>query len=206
MDKNKKAVEIYNQISEEYSKNFDKIDSDSLFLDSFLSYLKPNSYIADIGCGTGFSSGYFVKNGMRAEGSDLSPNMIAIAKRNYSQIPFSIADMRNFRPKEKADGVWAGYSLFHFEQAEFEKTLKQIRTYLRLNGIFGLIMQEGEGELERDEPFLPGEKIYVHLYTESQLVLILEKYNFKVLEKKKKIPTSPKEFPYNKILLITAAN
>jgi len=203
-DKNKKAVEIYDRIAEEYSKNFDSIDSESdlVFLNTFLAHLKPNSYIVDIGCGTGFSAGYFVKRGMRVEGSDLSSSMISIAKRNYPQIPFSVADMRKFSPKEKADGVWAGYSLFHFEQEDFEETIRQVKTYLKPGGILGLVMQEGEGELERDEPFLPGEKIYLHLYTEEQLKTILSQYNFKIFEKKRKTPLHPNEFPYDKLLLI----
>src|SRR3989338_8114641 len=203
-DKNKKAVEIYDRIVEEYSKNFDSIDSESdlVFLNAFLAHLRPNSYIVDIGCGTGFSSSYFVKKGMRAEGSDLSSSMISIAKRNYPQIPFSVADMRDFSPKEKADGVWAGYSLFHFEQEDFEKTIKQVKTYLKPGGVFGLVMQEGEGELERDEPFLPGEKIYLHLYTEEQLKAILKEYGFEIIEQKWKAPRHPNEFPYNKLLLI----
>ncbi len=139
---------------------------------------------------------------MRVEGSDLSSSMITIAKRNYPQIQFKVADMREFSSKEKADAVWAGYSLFHFEQKNFEKTIKQIKTYLQPNGIFGLVMQEGEGELERDEPFLPGEKIYLHLYTVKQLKSILEKYDFRIVEQKRKTPLHPNEFPYNKLLLI----
>jgi predicted TPR repeat methyltransferase len=207
-DKNKKAVEIYDKIAEEYSKNFDCINSedDLVFLNTFLSHLQPNSHIVDIGCGTGFSAGYFVNKGMKVEGSDLSSSMIAIAKRNYPEIIFSVADMRKFSPKEKADAVWAGYSLFHFEQKDFEKTIKQIRTYLKPEGIFGLVMQEGEGELERDEPFLPEEKIYLHLYTEDQLRSILEKYGFNVIEQKRKTPLHPNEFPYNKLLLIAKRN
>jgi len=203
-NRNKKAIEIYDKIAEKYSKKFDNIGSekDLVFQNTFLSYLKFNSYVVDIGCGTGFTAGYFTKKNMRVEGLDLASNMIAIAKRNYPQIPFTVADMREFSPKEKADAVWAGYSLFHFEQKDFEKTIKQVKTYLKPNGIFGLVMQEGEGELERDEPFLPGEKIYLHLYTEERLKSILRRYDFKIVEQKRKIPLYPNEFPYNKLFLI----
>ena len=203
-DKNRKAVEIYDRIAEEYSRNFDSIDSpgDLVFLNAFLRYLKPDSHIVDIGCGTGFSAGYFAKKGMRAEGCDLSSGMIAIARRNYPKTPFSLADMREFTPKEKADGVWAGYCLFHFEQEDFEKAIKRVKTYLKPGGVFGLVMQEGEGELERDEPFLPGEKIYLRLYTEEQLKSILEKHGFEIVEQRRKTPLYGNEFPYNKLLLI----
>lgn len=202
--RNKHAIKIYDQIAEEYSKAYDTVDDENslLFLNTFLAHFKPNASIIDLGCGTGFSADYFTKNGMRVEATDLSSGMIAIAKKNYPHIDFSVADMREFHPKEKADGVWAGYSLFHFDQQDFEKTVKRIKTFLKPGGIFGLVMQEGEGELERDEPFLPEEKIYLHLYTEVQLKTILGKYGFEIIEHKRKIPQHPKEFPYNKLLLI----
>ena len=204
-DKNKKAVRIYDQIAEDYAKAYDPIESeeDLVFLNIFLSYLKPNSHIVDLGYGTGFSAGYFASKGMVAEGSDMSSGMIEIARRNYPNLKLSVADMRTFKPERKADAVWAGYSLFHFEQSEFEKTLVAIKSYLKQQGIFGLVVQEGEGEIETPEPFLPSEKIYIHLYTEQELKTILGKFGFEVIEVKRKLPKVKEEFPYNKLLLIT---
>ncbi|MDP3763134.1 MAG: class I SAM-dependent methyltransferase [bacterium] len=203
-DKNKNAIEIYDKIAEDYSKNYDSIDSeeDLIFLKTFISKLKPHSYIVDLGCGTGFSTGWFAKQEFKVEGSDLSSSMITIAKRNYPAIHFTVADMRNFLPKEKADAVWAGYSLFHFGQLDFENTINQIKTYLKPGGIFGLVMQEGEDEIEVPEPFLPDRTIYIHLYTEVQLRAILDKHGFRVIEQKRKVPQYANEFPYNKLLLI----
>lgn len=203
-EKNRNAVEIYDLIAEEYSKNFDGIGSedDLVFINVLLGHLEPNAYIVDLGCGTGFSSGYFSQKGMRVEGSDLSSRMIAIAQRNYPTIKFTVADMREFSPSQTADAVWAGYSLFHFEQVEFEKTLEKIKTYLKPGGFFGLVIQEGAGEMEVPEPFLPERKIYLHLYTEEQLKTILEKHGFKIVDQKRKEPMHPNEFPYNKLLLV----
>ncbi|MFA5099153.1 MAG: class I SAM-dependent methyltransferase [Candidatus Paceibacterota bacterium] len=201
--KNKNAVEIYDLIAEDYAKKFDPIESDEdlRFLNFFLSHLKPKSTILDIGCGTGFSAGYFNENGMAVEGVDLSKNMIAIAKRNYPNIKFTIGDLREFSPQKPVNAVWAGYSLFHFEQTSLEKTLERIKTYLLPNGIFGLAMQEGVGEIELNEPFLPKKKIYIHLYTKEELVKILEKHGFEVINQDLK-KTAEYEFPYNKILII----
>jgi ubiquinone/menaquinone biosynthesis C-methylase UbiE len=203
-NKNEKAVKIYDQIAEDYAKTYDPIDNegDLIFPSTFLSYLKPGSFIVDLGCGTGFSAGYFMSKGMKVEGADLSSGMINIAKRNYPDIKFSIADMRKFKPEIKTDAVWAGYSVFHFEQSDFEKTLKTVKTYLKPQGILGIVVQEGEGEIEIPEPFLPNEKIYLHLYTEQELRMFLDRFGFEVIETKRKLPKNPKEFTYNKLLLI----
>lgn len=202
-DKNKKAIEIYDIIAEDYAKKFDPIESDDdlIFPNAFLSHLKSGMSVVDLGCGTGFSAGYFVKNGMEVEGVDLSVSMIEIAKRNYPNIKFSVADMRKFSPEKSVDAVWAGYSLFHFEQEHFESTIQKIKTYLKPNGIFGLVMQEGHGEIESDEPFLPEKKIYIHLYTEEELRIILGKYDFEVIDKNIK-KAAGYEFAHDKILLI----
>jgi hypothetical protein len=111
--------------------------------------------------------------------------------------------MVTYQPKRSVDAVWAGYSLFHLEQPDFKKTLQNIRSYLKPGGVFGLVMQEGEGELEADEPLLPGEKTYVHLYTEERLRELLTKYGFEVMNIQRKPPMYEMEFPYNKILLIS---
>lgn len=203
-EKNKKAIEIYDIIAEDYSRKYDSIETedDLIFPDLFLSHLIPNSNIIDLGCGTGFSSGYFQEKGMVSKGVDLSKSMIGIAKRNYPDIKFSVGDMRIFAPEKPVDAVWAGYSLFHFEQEFFENTLEKIKTYLEENGILGIVMQEGEGEIEIEDPFLPEEKIYIHLYTEDQLRKILDKHGFEIIEVKRKL-AEDFEFPYNKLLLIS---
>lgn len=202
-DKNKKAVEIYNDIAEEYAAKFDPIESDEdlRFLNQFLQHIKPESSILDLGCGTGFSAGYFTKQGMKSEGVDLSSSMIAIAQRNYPDLKFYIADMTSFKPEHEFDAVWAGYSLFHFEQEFFEQTLKNIKTYLKPGGILGLVMQEGDGEIEAEQPFKPTEKIYIHLYTEDQLEAILTNHGFEVIDKGVK-QAETYEVSFNKLLLI----
>lgn len=195
---------IYNQIAEDYAATYDCIESpdDMIFPDTFLKHLAPNSHIVDLGCGTGFTAEYFQKHGMTVEGVDFSASMITLTKRNYPDIPFYVEDMRAFEPSQPVDAVWAGYCLFHLTKKDCETIIKNIRDYLKPGGIFGLVLQEGDGEIEADEPFLPGEKIYIHLYTKEQIKKLLKGCGFTIIDERTKPPLNQKEFSYNKLLLI----
>ena len=203
-NRNKSAVKIYDSVALDYVKNFSEMSTEELeFRNAFLKRLKRGAHIVDLGCGAGDASNYFVEHGMESEGVDLSKAMIGIAKENYPDIHFTIADIRKFMPTQKANAVWASYSLFHFEQSEFEKTLLQIKKYLKNEGLFALIVQEGEGEVEVAEPLRPEEKIFIRLYTEKELKAILSKHDFEVLDIKRKLPNSEKEYPFNKLMLLS---
>jgi len=139
---------------------------------------------------------------MSAEGIDLAESMVTIAKRNYPDIPFIVADILEYAPATPVDAVWAGYSLFHFTQEDFEKALEKVKTYLKPSGVFGLVMQEGEGEIEVPEPFAPEETIYLHLYSEHELNEILKRHKFGVIELARKSAKEVKEFSYNKLLFM----
>lgn len=205
-DKNKNAINIYDKIANDYAKAYDPNEYSEeglIFQNSILNYLKPNSIMLDIGCGSGFSAEYFHDKGINVFGIDLSSEMIRIAKKKHPNINFQVADMITFKPDNNIDVVYAGYSMFHFQQEGFEKTLDNIKTYLNKKGILAMVMQEGSGELDEVEPFLPTEKIYIKLYTEDELKDLLNKHGFEVLEINRKKPKDKGEFQYNKILVIS---
>lgn len=203
MNDDNKVVEIYDKIAEEYSRIFDKDFSDKEFLDKFSSHLEPKAKILDLGCGTGREAEYLVNKGFSVEGIDLSEKMLEIAKRNYPNLLFRKMDIRELQyDKESFSAIWAGYSLFHIKKDEFIKTVSDIGNILKPKGIFGLVMQEGSGEIEVDEPLLPGEKIYVCLYNFDELKEILQNNDFEVIDRGIKESKLKGELPYNKLLII----
>lgn len=202
-DKNQQAIEIYNAIAHNYAQTFDSVDSeeDLRFPNTFASYLTPGSSVLDLGCGTGYTVNLLNTKGMRATGVDLSDEMIAIAKKQYPNTTFTVADMRTYQPTESFDAVWAGYSLFHFEQDSLEQTLRAIHRYLVPGGIFGLVVQKGTGEVEINAPFLPEKQLYIHLYTLEILTTTLARRGFEIITSDVKQPKDY-ELPYDKLLVI----
>lgn len=199
-DKNKKVIETYDAIAERYAETFDKKLGDKTFLDVFLSYLKEGDRVIDLGSGTGQHAKYFSDHGLIVEGIELSSEMLRIAQAQYPGIPFRQVDIRLMNyPKDSMDGIWAVYSLFHFKREVFLDVIKKIKKILKPGGIFGLVMQEGEGEVEIADPILPTEKMYIHLYSQEELMDILIDNGFKIVRQDEKEPQSKNEFPYRKL-------
>jgi SAM-dependent methyltransferase len=54
--------------------------------------------VADVGCGPGYVTGYLHDAGVDVFGIDLSPEMIAIARRDYSDLRFQVGTMTDTSP------------------------------------------------------------------------------------------------------------
>ncbi len=200
------VIEIYDALAKEYAEHYESGNPDRPFLDEFLNQMKKGSRLLDLGCGTGSGAKYLFDHGIQVEGVDLSSRMIEVATRRYPDIRFRRADIRNLDYQVGGlDAVWAGYSLFHMVQKDFESTLGKIRSALVIGGIFGLTLQEGRGQVQFAEPLLPGKRLLVCLYSIEELTGILIAKGFKVIAHKRRKPASELEYPYNKLLMISRA-
>jgi ubiquinone/menaquinone biosynthesis C-methylase UbiE len=86
-------------------------------IDAFvrLSGLAPGARVLDVGCGSGAFTGLLAERGYQAAGLDISPKLIALAKRKFPQIDFHEGDAENL-PFEAAsfDGVLLSGLIHHF--------------------------------------------------------------------------------------------
>lgn len=92
----------------------------------------------DLGCGTGILCGILREHGIAAQGADLSDGMIAVARRNYPEIPFTVANMITYRPEEHFDLVTCtGDALNHIlDPADVLTIFRNVYTYLNKGGYF----------------------------------------------------------------------
>ena len=202
----RKVIEIYDELAEEYALHYESGNPDKPLWEEFLKHVRKGSRLLDLGCGTGSTACYFFQRGMKVEGVDLSPGMIAVAKRRFPEVVFRRGDIRKWRsPSGRFDAVWAGYSLFHMPRSDFETVVAKTRRLLARGGVFGLTMQEGSGESEIPDPFVPGKAMLVCRYSLEQLKAILEANHFRILAHKKRRPVSRAEYPFDKLLLIGEA-
>jgi len=182
----------YNIIADEYSAEFGRKYEDIEVVEEFMSNLKLNSKILDLGGGTGKLTDLFIQRGYKAVCYDFSKEMMRKAKEFYPNVPYILDDMvymKEHFENNSFDGIIAFYSLFHIPKEELDKVFSNIYDLLKLNGILCFVVQLGNGEDFIDEPYLKekGKKVlYFNFFTKEQINELLQKYNFeKIYETEK---------------------
>jgi SAM-dependent methyltransferase len=91
--------------------------------------------VADVGCGPGYVTGHLHELGVNAFGIDLSPNMIAIARRDYPDLRFEVGTMTHLDlADDSVAGVLAFWSVIHVPDHSVPGVFEQFRRVLRPGG------------------------------------------------------------------------
>lgn len=109
---------------------------DRALLACLIEQTEPLAPVADVGCGPGHVAAWLADHGACAVGIDLSPAMVAAARRDYPAVEFREGD---FLDLPAADGefgaVVALYSVIHLEPGELPRAFAEIRRVLRPAGL-----------------------------------------------------------------------
>lgn len=127
--------DAYNKICD-YWNNFRNNTKINNCIVDFVKYLKPNSKILDIGCGTGYPIDYYlVTEGFKVTGIDISENMINKAKQmNLANASFINIDILKYHTANKYDGIIAFDSLWHIQYDKQNKIYQIISNLLNKGG------------------------------------------------------------------------
>lgn len=158
----KKYAEIYNLLytAKEYQAECDFLEE----IFKRFSEKKPAGrpvlpfLVLDTACGTGNHAIELAKRGYTVTGIDASKYMIGIArekaKRKRVDVDFRVADMQNFHLDEKFDATIVMFSGMDYVlgDKDVDKTLSNINSHLKENGILIFDFWNGHAVLERYEP------------------------------------------------------
>src|SRR3989344_1428471 len=147
----------------------------------FAKLVGKGAKVLDLGCASGFQSQLLKDLGLKVVGLDLSPKMIAAAKKRVPGVKFVVGDMTNMTFKSTFNGVYARASLLHIPKKLVPKVLKSVHKVLKDNGIFYLAVKEGQGEEEVDDE-RHGIKVkrFFSFFTGSEITKFLEDTGFTV--------------------------
>jgi ubiquinone/menaquinone biosynthesis C-methylase UbiE len=104
--------------------------------------------VADIGCGSGRVSAHLERLGLSVSGIDLSPQMIAAARRRYPGLRFEVGSMLSLDvPDGSLGGVLAWYSTIHIPEERLPEVLAEFWRVLAPGGLVLLGFQVGDEPL-----------------------------------------------------------
>ncbi|WP_295698872.1 DUF480 domain-containing protein [Lapillicoccus sp.] len=112
--------------------------------------------VVEVGCGPGHVTAHLASAGVAAQGVDLSPGMVAEARRRFPDVTFEVGDLRQLMRPATSDGwggVLAWYSLIYFAESELPSAVGALARPIRPGGLLVLAMHAGAGVRHADSWF-----------------------------------------------------
>ncbi|MBI1973637.1 class I SAM-dependent methyltransferase [Candidatus Micrarchaeota archaeon] len=203
MDRAKEVRQLYKRIASEYVKEYwGKASPDDKYIEEFLSLLPARAKVLDAGCGAGDSVAMFLERGFRAEGIDLSPEMLAIAKRKVPKARFRFMNLQrlSFKPAS-FDAVYSFGVFEHIPKPGCLKILKGFARVLKQEGFLFLNFPRGRGEHKTYYP-LARESFTASFYSLGEFRDLLSRSGFCIVSKHLARPAYRRGTSYSRFFII----
>lgn len=129
--------------------------------------------VLDAGCGAGRMSRYLAERGCRVHGVDLSPGMVAMARRDHPDLAFTVGSLTGLPvADDRYAGVMLWYSIIHTPPAGQARIFDEVARVLRPAGHVLVGFQSGEGVRDVSAAYSRfGHSVELerHLYTPDQV-------------------------------------
>ena len=134
--------------------------------------------VLDAGCGAGRMSRYLADRGCSVQGVDLSPSMVAIARRDHRDLVFTVGSLTDLPyPDDQFAGVMLWYSIIHTPPTGQARIFAEATRVLRPGGHLLVGFQAGEGTRDLSRAYRQfGHEIQLdrQLYTADQIASRIE--------------------------------
>ena len=151
----------YDAMAEQYAELFrtalDDAPLDRALLSGFAEMVRRDHLdpqLLEVGSGPGHIAAYLHQLGMAVSGIDLSPAMVALARREHPEISFDVGEMGALDLADASlAGVVAWYSVIHVPASRRRAVISDFHRVLRPGGYALLAFQVGDDTLHLDEAF-----------------------------------------------------
>lgn len=130
-----KTLDAYSKLAEEYSQDWLSQPEPTDMYQLLEKYFIKNGTTADIGCGNGRDANWMSKNGFKVLGFDSSAELIALATKNFPEVPFQ----RGFLPKlseiqTQFDNVLCETVIMHLSQDQISEAITNLKRIVKKDG------------------------------------------------------------------------
>ena len=146
-----KTIDYYNNNAKDYFDFTVNVDMSDHY-GKFLKYLPDNTYILDVGCGSGRDSKYFKSQGYKVKAIDGSEKLCELASEYLGEE----VENRRFIDIDYVDlfdGIWANASLLHSDRNVIASVIEKLRNALKENGIIFASFKYGDSDRVQGERY-----------------------------------------------------
>nr|WP_305783314.1 methyltransferase domain-containing protein [Actinoplanes lichenis] len=127
--------------------------------------------VADVGCGPGHFTAYLARAGADAFGIDLSPGMIAVARREHPGLRFEVGSMTALELGDASvGGLLSFFALIHVPDAGVPAVLAEFHRVVRPGGLVLVGFHAGQGSRLKTEGY-GGHPMRVHVHRRTPEVV-----------------------------------
>lgn len=179
---------------------------DRHLLNRFAEEMRGRDLVGDIGCGPGHVARYLHDQGVTVVGIDLSPEMIAQARRLNPGLDFRVDDMRKLSlPDASLGGAIAFYSIVHFAPDELPAIMAELRRALIPGGLVLVAFHVGRDVVHVDELFGAPVNLDFRFHAAADVVDALRAAGLVVVEHVEREPYPGAEYPSRRCYLLARA-
>lgn len=187
MDKSAEAAKVFNKLASLYQEKYMDVSQYAEGLEIFCNTLpSPSPRILELACGPGNVTRFLLdkKPTLKITGTDLSENMVALAKINNPEGDFFVMDCRNLKELSGPyEGVVCAFAFPYLTKEEVEQLIFDISGILSVGGCFYLSTMIGKYEDSGPRKGSTGDEIFMHFHESDHIENELQKNNFTIINK-----------------------
>jgi SAM-dependent methyltransferase len=197
------AAEAY---AEHLSDELSRKPLDRHLLNRFAEELRGTGRVVDVGCGPGHVARYLAAQGVEMLGLDLSPRMIAVARRINPGLEFQVGDMHAIEVSPAAvAGIVLFYAFVHTPGSDLPSLLRELRRIVRPNGLLLTAFHVGDETMCVNDLFGAPVNLTFYFHRPAVVVAALEAAGFAVIEQTEREPYAGAEYPTRRGYLLARA-
>jgi ubiquinone/menaquinone biosynthesis C-methylase UbiE len=180
----RKVRHAYDTLAEDYANHLPDTRAeapiDLAMIDAFVVAVTSGDdpRVLDAGCGAGRMSRYLAERGCRVAGVDLSPNMVAMARRDHPDLPFTVGSLTDLPYADvEFAGVMLWYSIIHMPPAGQARILGEAARVMRPGAHLVVGFQSGAGTKDVSAAYSKlGHEVTLqrHLYSADEVASLFE--------------------------------
>lgn len=179
--------EAYDTVAVDYARlledELERSPLDRALLGHFaeLVGLEGGGPVVDVGCGPGRITGHLADLGVDVSGVDLSPGMVAEARRRRPDIDFSTGSLSALGLLDASvTGVVAWYSIIHTPPPSLPEVVAELHRVIRPNGLLLLAFQAGGFSVRHEQAYGHPVTFEAHRHDPDQVAALLAERGFRV--------------------------